>query len=91
MSKRLLFVIAAAMVIGGLCLLGAGLISENEINIWYLSIGGWLVGLGGDLLWVGLRAPFLRLQGRLKEPHMATDERPLRSPTADLSHCPIAM
>jgi hypothetical protein len=46
----LLFVIAVAMVAAGLWLFLSGLFLEDETNIWYVIIGGWLIGLGGDRL-----------------------------------------
>jgi high-affinity Fe2+/Pb2+ permease len=46
----LLFVIVVAVVAAGLWLFLAGLFLEGETNIWYIIIGGWLIGLGGDQL-----------------------------------------
>ena len=62
MRKALLFVIVVVMVATGLWLFVAGLFFENEVNIWYVVSGGWLIGLGGDLLWRGFVAPFLGLE-----------------------------
>jgi hypothetical protein len=62
MRKALLFVIVVVMVATGLWLFVAGLFFENEVNIWYVVSGGWLIGLGGDLLWRGFVAHFLDLE-----------------------------
>jgi hypothetical protein len=59
MRKSLLFVIVFAMVVTGLWLFVVGLFLESETNIWYVVSGGWLIGLGGDLLWRDFVAPFL--------------------------------
>jgi hypothetical protein len=59
MRKALLFVIVVAMLATGLRLFVAGLFFEGEVNIWYVVSGGWLIGLGGDLLWRDFVAPFL--------------------------------
>ena len=48
MRKALLFVIVVTMVTTGLWLFVAGLFFENEINIWYVVSGGWLIGLAGE-------------------------------------------
>jgi hypothetical protein len=50
MRKALLFLIVVVMVATGLWLFVAGLFFESETNIWYVVIGGWLIGLGGDRL-----------------------------------------
>ena len=47
------------MVASGLWLFVAGLFGDNEINIWYVVGGGWLIGLGGDRLWNDFLAPYL--------------------------------
>jgi len=44
----LLFVIAVAIVAAGLWLFLSGLFLEDETNVWYVIICGWLIGLGGD-------------------------------------------
>jgi hypothetical protein len=40
-----------AVLAAGLWLFLAGLFLEDETNIWYVIIGGWLIGLGGGRLW----------------------------------------
>jgi hypothetical protein len=62
-----LFVIVLAIVATGLWLFVAGLFFEGEVNIWYVVGGGWLIGLGGDLLWRNLVGPFLASR-RLESP-----------------------
>jgi hypothetical protein len=59
MRKVLLCVIVVAMVATGLWLFVAGLFFQSETNIWYILIGGWLIGLGGDRLWRDFVAPLL--------------------------------
>ena len=58
----LLFVIVVAMVAAGLWLFLARLFLEDETNIWYVIIGGWLMGLGGDRLWSDFVGPFLSFE-----------------------------
>ena len=51
LRMALLYVIVVAVLAAGLWLFLAGLFLEDETNIWYVIIGGWLIGLGGGRLW----------------------------------------
>ena len=57
--KLLLFIIAIAMVGGGLYLVGAELLLARRICPQFLVGGGLLVLFGGYLLWVDFVAPAL--------------------------------
>ncbi len=57
--KLLLFIIAIAMVGGGLYLVGAELLLARRISPQFLVGGGLLVLFGGYLLWVDFVAPAL--------------------------------
>jgi hypothetical protein len=59
MRKLLLFIIAIAMVGGGLYLVGAELLLARRIYPQFLVGGGLLVLFGGYLLWADFVAPAL--------------------------------
>jgi hypothetical protein len=58
-EEWLSFVIVVAMIAAGLSLFLAGLFCEDETNFWYVIVGGWMIGLGGDRLWNDFVGPFL--------------------------------
>jgi hypothetical protein len=59
MRKTLLFVIALAMSVGGLVLLGIELLSANIIQFKFVIGGALLATLGIYLLWADFVAPIL--------------------------------
>jgi hypothetical protein len=63
MRKALLFVIAVAMVIGGLLLLGGELLVATIISFKFVIGGTLLASLGVYLLWADFVASLLGIKG----------------------------
>ena len=63
MRKALLFVIAVAMVVGGLWLLGGELLVADIIHFKLVIGGAMLASLGVYLLWADFIAPLLGIKG----------------------------
>ena len=63
MRKALLFVIATAMVAGGLYLLAAELLWASVIYFKFVIGGGALVALGAYLLWEDFILPLFGIKG----------------------------
>ena len=62
MRKALLFIVASAMIVGGLSLLFADLYWATRIYSLAVFGGGGLVTVGGYLLWEDFIAPVLGIQ-----------------------------
>jgi hypothetical protein len=62
MRKLLLFIIASALLMGGLYLVGAELVLAQDIYFRVLAVGALLAALGGYLLWTDFAAPYLGIK-----------------------------
>jgi hypothetical protein len=62
MRKLLLFVIASAMLFGGLYLLGAEMLFGQRLSGKFIACAVMLILLGGYLIWVDFAAPLLRIK-----------------------------
>jgi flagellar motor component MotA len=63
MRKALLFVVAVAMVVGGLWLLGGELFVADRWHGIFVIGGAMLTSLGVYLLWADFIAPLLGIKG----------------------------
>ncbi|MEW6640906.1 MAG: hypothetical protein AB1586_10415 [Pseudomonadota bacterium] len=60
--KVILFLLAAAMISGGVYLLAAELLTARILYSRLVVAGGFLIVLGGYLLWTDFIAPALRIK-----------------------------
>jgi hypothetical protein len=61
MRNLLLFVVSAAMFVGGLYFLGAELLADR-IHFWFIITGAMLVALGPHFLWADFIAPLFGIK-----------------------------
>jgi hypothetical protein len=62
MRKLLLFVVASALFLGGLYLLGGEMLFGQRYSAKFMACAVMLILLGGYLLWVDFAAPLLRIR-----------------------------